>query len=165
VVATDASGEEILQGYLAISDAGALMIVGEDTDGNQYVVSNGYALGLTVDGDVIMGYGEHMYFYDYDEDGNFVSLTDGDDNQYDVETDEDGSFYITDAYGNTGEFYADGSYDVYDEAGNVFDEGALFGENDDDDEFAFDEGDDDDAGAWGETSDDDSSFGDDDGGS
>lgn len=150
LVAADAKGEVFFEGYIAGDSVESLIIVGEDTQGTQYALSHGDVFGLTAEGDVFLGSGEHLYYYDYDEDGNFVSLTDSDGNEYDVAADEDGNVYITDADGNTGEFYADGSYDVYDAEGNVFDEGALFGDNDNDVEFtlegedaaSFDEGDD-----------------------
>jgi hypothetical protein len=151
VVMADAKGETYFDGYIAGESAESLMIIGQDTDGNQYAISNGDVIGLTTTNDVFLGSGDHLYYYDYDEDGNFVSLTDSDGNDYDVAADEDGNVYITDTYGNTGEFYADGSYDVYDEEGTVFDEGALFGDNDNDLEMGFDEGDD--AASFDENSD------------
>lgn len=132
-------GEPLFQGYVTTSDAGALLFVMEDAEGNEVAVSNSYRIELTADGDVILGHGQHAYLYDYDEEGNLLGMFDGDGNEYGVEWDEDGNYTISDAYGNTGEFYADGSYYLYDEEGNVFDEGGLFGEYDGDEEAAFDE--------------------------
>lgn len=143
LVVSDSEGE-YFHGYVTLDAAERLMVVGSAINGNQYAIyaDSGYRIGLTADGDVLMGTNDFWYIYDYDEDGNFLGMTDSEENEYDVAVDDDGNYYITDADGNTGEFYADGSYDVYDEEGTVFDEGALFGDNDNDLEMGFDEGDD-----------------------
>jgi hypothetical protein len=132
VVMADAKEETFFEGYIAGESAETLMILGQDTDGNQYALSNGDVIGLTASNDVFLGGGDHLYFYDFGEDGNFVGLTDSDGNNYEVETAADGSTTITDAAGDIGDFNADGSYDIKDPAGDVLDQGALFGENDGD---------------------------------
>jgi hypothetical protein len=123
LVATTAEGQEYLTGYLALNSAGDIIIVGTDTKGYQYVFDNDYLIGLTVNGNVFMGMAEFLYFYDYDEDGNFLALSDSDGNEYEVKFNRDGSFYITDTEGNSAEFYADGTYAIYDEDGNTLEEG------------------------------------------
>jgi hypothetical protein len=157
LVYSDAEGE-YFQGYLTVDTAERLMIVGTHIDGTQFAiyVDSGYRIGLTPDGDVLMGTGDFWYIYDYDEDGNFLGMSDSDGNEYDVEFDEDGSIYIIDADGNEGDFYADGSYELYDEDGNFLDEGALFGE-DDGDELDAESDDDSDDSSSDDSIDDDSS--------
>jgi hypothetical protein len=140
VVAAHAKGEVFFQGHIAGQSAASLMIVGQDTDGNQYMFSNDDAIGLTVDGDVFLGSGDHLYFYDYDENRNFVSLTDSEGHKYDVETAANGDTTITDAVGDIGDFNPDGSYNIKDPAGDVLDQGALFGENDGDPVSSLDAG-------------------------
>lgn len=134
VVVSDSEGE-YFHGYVTVDAAERLMIVGTGINGNQYAIyaDSGYRIGLTADGDVLLGTNDFWYLYDYDEDGNFLGMSDSEGNEYDVAADEDGNYTITDADGNTGEFYADGSYGVYDADGNLFDEGGLFGEYDGDD--------------------------------
>jgi hypothetical protein len=140
LVAITAEGEEYLRGYLALNAAGSVIIVGTDAKGYQYVFDSDYLIGLTANGNVFMGIAEFLYFYDYDEDGNFLALSDSEGNEYDVEFDADGNFTITDAEGNIGEFYADGSYAMYDEDGNFLEEGDWLP---DDDSSLSDEGNDD----------------------
>jgi hypothetical protein len=132
LVISDAKGEAFFEGYIGGESAESPVIVGQDTDGNQYAISNGDVIGLTTTNDVFLGSGDHLYYYNYDEDGNFVSLTDGDGNEYAVEMADDGGFTITDPAGDTGNFNPDGSYAVTDPAGDMLDQGALFGENDGD---------------------------------
>jgi hypothetical protein len=130
---TNADGEAWFRGYVGMSSGdGHIVIAGADSDGNHFVLDNGSVLGLLADGNVLMGNPTRWYTYDYDKDGNFVGLTDGDGNNYSVETAGDGSTTITDAAGDIGDFNADGSYDIKDPAGDVLDQGALFGENDGD---------------------------------
>jgi hypothetical protein len=132
VVAADVEGAVFFEGYVVGESAATLMIVGQDADGYQYAVINGVVIGLTATNVVFLGSGDHFYFYVYDEDGNFAGLFDSDDNDYAVETTHDGGFTITDPAGDTGNFNPDGSYDILDQAGEVLDQGVLFGENDDD---------------------------------
>jgi hypothetical protein len=110
LVAITAEGEEYFHGYLALNSAGSIIMVGTDVKGYQYVFDSDYMIGLTVNGNVFMGISEFLYFYDYDADGNI------------------------------GEFYADGIYAIYDEDGNVLEEGDWLP---DDDSSLSDEGNDD----------------------
>ena len=132
LVEADAKGEVIFQGYIAGESVESLMIVGQDTEGTQYALSRGDAIALATDGNVFLGSGDHFYLYNYDKEGNFVGLTDGDGNEYAVETTDDGGYTITDGAGDIGDFNPDGSYDIKDPAGDVLDQGALFGPNDGD---------------------------------
>ncbi len=138
VVMADAKGETFFEGNFGEDSSQSLIIVGHDTEGNQYAFSNGDVIGSTVGGDVFLGNGDHIYFYDYNDVGDFVGLTDGDGNEYAVETTDDGGFTITDVAGDVGDFNVDGSYDIKDPAGDVLDQGALYGENDDDPTLSLD---------------------------
>jgi hypothetical protein len=135
VEVVDAQQVTLFTGYFGrLADSRVILVLTDDSD-NQYALHNDHLIGLTADGDVLLGSSLVTYTYDYDKGGNFLGLTDSEGNDYDLSVDDDGNIVITDTDGNTGEFHKDGTFAISDEAGKTLEEGDLFGDNEADGEY------------------------------
>ncbi|MEP7291443.1 MAG: hypothetical protein ABI835_06645 [Chloroflexota bacterium] len=133
-VLEDSQGTTGLTGHFGIVGEDTVIAIAEDRDGVRYAYSGGNFSAYTPDGDVLIGNGYTVYSYDFDEDENFLGLTDSDGGEYQVDVDDSGSVSI---YGPDGyEVYADetGAFELYDDEGNLVASGELDDENHD--EFA-----------------------------
>lgn len=119
------SGTIWLTGYFGFVGEDKLVAIAEDEAGTSYAFYNGYFSAFTAEGDVVVGNAFTAYYYDFDEDGNLLSLTDSAGGEYDVQIDEDG---LTAIWGSDGyEAYADesGAFELYDADGDLVVEGEL----------------------------------------
>ncbi len=130
-VAEDELGVILMTGYFGFVAADTLIMIGERMDGTRYAFYDSYYSAYTVDGDVLIGNPFTEYTYDYDEDGQLLSLTDSDGGEYRVQVEDSGRVSIAGPDGYRVLADETGTFELYDAAGLLVVSGDLNDASDD----------------------------------